>query len=1454
MQNSIPIHRSLLCILLVIALIMTFSNQASAQSNAFSTVSVNKNGQLPASTNGSIVDKSAYNKLESVLFDMLSLRNQQGSTALVDYVRKHNITMKDGKVLVELQLRSGFRTNDINFNQLTSFEVKVDSRPEHFITVWIPIGQLSEFAKSLDMVSLVHRPLEPMPDIISEGVDLIGAVEFHDFGISGEGVTLAVFDAGFAQSTEAREDGELPDFRAVNYTGEAFNEGNVHGTGCAEIIYDLAPDAEFSLVKITNSAHFEEAITWAVDQGIDVVSMSLAWWIPQDDYYNGNDVMSELVNDAFDTGLLFVNSSGNYANQHYRADLDDQDQEDNFHRFADGIVVNHFGPNTEQAYNIGENVNITASLVWDDYPVSDQDIDFQLVWYNGDGWVTVAASEGEQNGDDRPTEYISYVTENAGQHGLRVHAYDAENGRDFTIITNYNLGYRTPEGSMGIPAVAENCFTVGAMYWNDWNVGEATVESFSSRGPTYDDRIKPEIVGPDAVSTLVYGEEAFYGTSAACPHVAGAAALVLAEDLNRTNQDIWDNLVDNAVDHGEEGRDNLFGWGKVQLEAQEASDNLSEFKITADDAAAGDWFGGRVSIDGDYAIVGAYHDDDNGEESGSAYIFLKNGNDWIQQAKLTPEDGAAGDWFGTPVHINGEYAIIGSHRDNDDGHWSGSAYIFKRNGEEWSQQAKLTANDAEADDIFGNGVAISNDFAVIGAQFEDNRTGSIYVFVRNGNEWTQHAKLTADDAEAGDHFGCEVSIFGNYIVTGGHESDDDGNSSGSAYIFYYNGEEWTQQAKLTASDADEGDVFGEHVSIDGERVIIGAPYNSDDAWCSGAAYIFVRDGNEWNEQAKLTASDPAEDDCFGNQVWIDGDYAIVSGSQSRGAGAAYLFEYDGENWNETIKLTPADGSDGDYFGSDVSIDGNYVLVGAQTDDDNGENSGSAYIYTGFAEEQEANISLLGHLETPDNASFVVVRDNTAYIACYQSGLMIVDVSDPENPEEISTFNTPGDGRRVTIRDNLAYVGDGWRGLQIIDISDLENPEGIGSIQPRHFTYCAAVRDDFAYVCEDGAGLRIVDISDPTNPSEISVYDTPGSAYRVEIMDNLAYVADAVEGLRIIDISDPENLEEVGSLNTDGYTYNVDVIDNLAYLADGSNGLLIVDISDPSDPREIAHYETPSIARDVLVRENLAFIADQSDGVIVIDISDIDNLHEITSYDTDGTCYRLALQEDMLYVADFENGLVILDISDFIEAEEEVPSIAVSPGSIETNLDIPATEDQTLTISNRGEGVLDFEIEKVLVSEPERIVRRDDNRRQLRGAGRDSQTGMSALPAINLQTRVSAPPPFSSQTRMSAPPKAANQTSPLRDNSGDDLASYEVPYDNWTGLAWDGQYMWGLSYTNNRMIAYNPENGDVVHNIEMRGGPLGMTFDGELIWAGNWDGDMISFWDTDGNYVGEARMP
>jgi hypothetical protein len=390
----------------------------------------------------------------------------------------------------------------------------------------------------------------------------------------------------------------------------------------------------------------------------------------------------------------------------------------------------------------------------------------------------------------------------------------------------------------------------------------------------------------------------------------------------------------------------------------EASDDWEQqAKLLASDGAAGDNFSSLgLSVSGDTALIGAWSDDDYGTDSGSAYVFIRTGATWTQQAKLHGSDEAAGDAFGWCCNIQGDTALIGAAGDDN---LKGSVYVFIRTGTTWTEQTKLVAADGAAGDQFGYSMYLSGDTLIIGANCDDDKgfdSGSAYVFVRDGTTWTQQAKIVAPDGAALDSFGGEVSISGDTVLIGSCFDDDLGQDSGSAYVFTRTDTTWTEQAKLKAADGASMDFFSIYaVSLSGGTALIGAAGNDDNGESSGSAYVFVRDGTTWTQQAKLLPSDGTTGDSFGGGVSLSGDTTLVGagGNDDNGpeSGSAYIFVRANETWTQEAKLLASDGSAGDVFGWDVALDHHTALVGAEWDDDNGVDSGSAYVFTNMVENQ-----------------------------------------------------------------------------------------------------------------------------------------------------------------------------------------------------------------------------------------------------------------------------------------------------------------------------------------------------------------------------------------------------------------------------------------------------------------------------------------------------------------------
>ena len=419
-------------------------------------------------------------------------------------------------------------------------------------------------------------------------------------------------------------------------------------------------------------------------------------------------------------------------------------------------------------------------------------------------------------------------------------------------------------------------------------------------------------------------------------------------------------------------------------------------KITASDSAASDDFGWATAVSGDTAIIGASGEDDRGADSGSAYIFTRNGTGWIEQAKLTASDGAAKHTFGWAAALSGDTAIIGASGEDQRGAGAGAAYIFTRTGTTWTEQAKLTATDAAAGDSFGNAVDMAGDTAVIGAyQSEDQLadSGSAYVFTRTGTTWAQQRKLTASDGVAQAWLGASVSLDAGAVLVGASGDDDLGAGSGSAYLFSRSGTSWSQSGKLTAPDGAPGSGFGGAVSLLNGMATVGASQHGAKATKIGSAYLFARSGTSWSLLHKLTSANATAGDSVGEAVALAPGLAFVGapGDDDRGqdAGAAYIFRFCQKTTVggliEGKLLIPGDNALGDQLGIGVAVDGDTALVGAAGDDDQAYNAGSTYVYSrnGTSWQLKTKLTATGGPASGAFGSYATLDGNAALIGAHK---------------------------------------------------------------------------------------------------------------------------------------------------------------------------------------------------------------------------------------------------------------------------------------------------------------------------------------------------------------------------------------------------------------------------------------------------------------------------------------
>ena len=463
-------------------------------------------------------------------------------------------TKADSNVVVILVPTVGLAST-IDTTSFAALGVEILAQSKSLMRVSVPAASLQALSE-LPSVAFVRRPRRPhAQQTVSEGVALIRAPENHAADAKGQGVKVAVIDGGFKGADKLRDD--IPArrwFRDYTHTG-IYAGTNAHGTACAEIVHDVAPEAELYLYKVVDIVDLENAKDRCIQNGVAIVNYSATW--VGEGFGDGRGLICDIVNDAADNGILWVNAVGNYAQKHYAGFWHDSD-DDNRHNFADGDDMVSF------VAEIGDLIRVT--LTWDDWPITTADYDLYLYRQDASGNIKEVSKSTDVQGDGgAPVEFIEYFAVQEGTYGISVVRVGEAEPKELRVWSwHHDIEYPIPAGSLGIPSDARGALSVGAIHHYQWDLG--TVASYSSRGPTADGRIKPDLVAPSGVTTASYGvDRLFGGTSAAAPHVAGAAALLKSANPALSRDDLWQALVESAVDLGAPGKDDSTGYGKLVL-------------------------------------------------------------------------------------------------------------------------------------------------------------------------------------------------------------------------------------------------------------------------------------------------------------------------------------------------------------------------------------------------------------------------------------------------------------------------------------------------------------------------------------------------------------------------------------------------------------------------------------------------------------------------------------------------------------------------------------------------------------------------------------------------------------------------------------------------------------------------------------------------------------------------
>ena len=455
-------------------------------------------------------------------------------------------------------------------SRLSATGARLDGVSASYARLLVPLNRLNGFFNAFPDEQLrapyPAKPLFGLGSRLSESVALTGADGYQAGNLDGSGTKVAVIDLGFAQLANALTSGDLPPgacdaAHSQDFTGTGLTATSKHGTGVAEHVADMAPGAELYCLKVGDQLDLQNAAAYLRNNGIDIANHSVGWAVSS--YYDDSGPINAIINDSRDNdGVFWTVAAGNDARRHWRGTWTD----------VDGNDILEFSGGDELLALAGTAGTVSVYLNWDQYSISKKtNLDLIVVSNTG---ATVASSTIVQNrfSSNAPAEAVSFSYQaSQAPYSVKVVLNNAggnfnsdPDGLDITLFSfNHNFEHYVVASSLMDPASAHGAFSVGAVNQANWNQVNPPIRSYSSQGPTNDGRLKPELVAPDGTASLTYSVA--NGTSFSAPTVAGAAALLLQEDLLQDAATLDSRLLAGAVDIGVTGADTVFGAGKLQL-------------------------------------------------------------------------------------------------------------------------------------------------------------------------------------------------------------------------------------------------------------------------------------------------------------------------------------------------------------------------------------------------------------------------------------------------------------------------------------------------------------------------------------------------------------------------------------------------------------------------------------------------------------------------------------------------------------------------------------------------------------------------------------------------------------------------------------------------------------------------------------------------------------------------
>jgi subtilisin family serine protease len=604
------------------------------------------------------------------------------------------LRLAEGRVLTRLTALPG--QADLARAEAETLGAQITGGRGDVLQAWVPLGALEALATAPGVARLgaPHEAVSLTGGVTSQGVAASLADAWHTAGYRGEGVKIGVIDGGFTDYGTRLSTGDVPSVTpgvtARNFVdGESdaqLTTGSIHGTACVEVVYDMAPQATLLLAKIQTDIDLAEAVYWlTATHQVDVISTSLGWYglTPGD----GTGFFADLVADARAAGVTWATAAGNDAQVHWGGPWADDDADDVLN--INGVQeVNYFGPGDGSAYWVAAGTPVRAFLRWDDWTAVDQDYDLTIVRWNVSDWDDVAVGADWQDGSpgQTPTEFAYYPNTQGGYYGVVVKRFSATRPAHFELFTPQmpGLDERVAARSLANLADAPAAITVGAV-----NVSGYALESYSSQGPTNGPggaasggALKPDLAAYARVANQSY--TSFAGTSAATPHVAGAAALVIGRYPAYTPAQVKQALMGWAADLGAAGPDNQFGAGRLLMGS--AAPSGPRF------AAPASWLNGLGVAAGGWTSQNVYPrltGDVNGDGKAdvvafgnkAVYVALSNGSKLAAPvAWLGAYGPAAGGWTSFDLYPRWVGDVNGDGRDDIVAFGNKAVYVSRSTG------------------------------------------------------------------------------------------------------------------------------------------------------------------------------------------------------------------------------------------------------------------------------------------------------------------------------------------------------------------------------------------------------------------------------------------------------------------------------------------------------------------------------------------------------------------------------------------------------------------------------------------------------------------------------------------------------------------------------------------------------------------------------------------------------